>query len=231
MSIKDWHVTERPREKLLEHGVSALSDAELLAILLRVGTQGKSAVDLARQLLSAHHGLRGVMTATPQALNQHKGMGLAAYAQFATVLEIGRRVLHEELRQLPLLDTPQAAGDYLRLRIGHEKVEVCMALFLNAQNQLLACEELSRGTLTQSTVYPREVAKWALHHHASAVVFAHNHPSGHLMPSSEDIMLTQRLHTALQLLDIILLDHVLVTATGTASFVQKGWFDPLSSLK
>ena len=150
MSIKDWAASERPREKLLERGASALSDAELLAILLRVGTQGMSAVDLSRSLLDAYGGLGGVMHASAAELGKHKGMGLAAYAQFATVLEIGRRVLGEELRQASLLNTPQAVGDYLRLRIGHERVEISFALFLDANNRLLAAEEIARGTLSES---------------------------------------------------------------------------------
>ena len=162
MSIKDWAEGERPREKLLQRGAAALSDAELLAILLRVGTQGMSAVDLARSLLQHYQGLSGVMTANAAELSQHKGMGTAAFAQFATVLEIGRRVLGEQLQQQPLLQTPQAACDYLRLRIGHERVEVSMALFLDAQQRLIACEELSRGTVAENALYVREVAKRAL---------------------------------------------------------------------
>ncbi|ULJ69051.1 DNA repair protein RadC [Wielerella bovis] len=223
MSIKDWATGERPREKLLQRGANALSDAELLAILLRVGTQGMSAVDLARSLLDNYGGLGGVMHASADELSQHKGMGLAAYAQFATVLEIGRRVLSEELRQQPVFNNPQVAGDFLRLRIGRERVEVSMALFLDTQNRLIACEELSRGTVAENIAYPREVARLALQHHAAAVLFAHNHPSGSLKPSPEDFAFTQRLQAALALLDIVLLDHVIVTATATVSFVEQGW--------
>ena len=229
MSIKDWAAGERPREKLLERGASALSDAELLAILLRVGTQGMSAVDLSRSLLDAYGGLGGVMHASAAELGKHKGMGLAAYAQFATVLEIGRRVLGEELRQASLLNTPQAVGDYLRLRIGHERVEISFALFLDANNQLLATEEIARGTLSESVAYPREIARFALQHHAAAVIFAHNHPSGSLKPSPADFAFTQRLYAALALLDIVLLDHIIVTAAETLSFTQQGWLQPFQA--
>ena len=152
MSIKNWVAGERPREKLLERGASALSDAELLAILLRVGTQGMNAVDLARSLLETYGGLGGVMHANVHELSRHKGMGLAAFAQFATVLEIGRRVLGEELRQQTVFHNPQMAGDFLRLKIGYERVEVSVALFLDSDNRLIACEELSRGTCRSGVV-------------------------------------------------------------------------------
>lgn len=232
MSIKNWATGERPREKLLAHGASALSDAELLAILLRVGTQGMSAVDLARSLLNKLGGLSAVMHASSDELRQHKGMGLAAWTQFASVLEIGRRVLSEELRQLPVLHNPQLAGDFLRLRIGHERVEVSVALFLDSDNKLIICKELSRGTLSENTTYPREVAKLALQHNAAAVIFAHNHPSGSLKPSSHDLAFTQHLHDVLALLDIALLDHIIVTAHQTVSFTQNGYWQPFSgSLK
>ena len=220
MSIKNWAAGERPREKLLERGAGALSDAELLAILLRVGTQGMSAVDLSRSLLDSYGGLGGVMHASAQDLQRHKGMGLAAWAQFAAVLEIGRRVLGEELRQQSVLANPEAAGDYLRLRIGHERVEVSLALFLDAQQRLIACEELSRGTVAENALDVREVAKRALHHHAVSVLLAHNHPSGDVQPSAEDCTATERLQAALQLLDIQLLDHIIVAAQDTFSFAQ-----------
>ncbi len=223
MSIKHWPEGERPREKLLERGASALSDAELLAVLLRVGTQGMSAVDLSRSLLTSFGSLSAVMRASAKELGQHKGMGLAAYAQFATVLEIGRRVLSEELQQQPLLNSPQAVADYLRIRIGHEKVEVALALFLDTQNRLIICEEMARGTLSENTVYIREIAKAALQHHAAAVILAHNHPSGSLKPSEADFDFTARLQAALSLLDVRLLDHFIVTAHAAVSFAQQGW--------
>lgn len=223
MSIKNWPASERPREKLLEKGVMHLSDAELLAVLLRTGTQGMSAVDMARMLLNHFGSLRAVMTASQKTLCQHKGLGSAAFAQFATVLEIGRRVLSEELQQQPLLKSPQAVADFLRLRIGHEAIEVSLALFLDSQNRLIACEELSRGTVAENTVYIREVAKRALHHQATGLIFAHNHPAGSLTPSDADIGFTQKLQQALLLLDVMLLDHFIVTPQHTVSFAQQGY--------
>lgn len=223
MSIKHWPEGERPREKLLERGVAALSDAELLAILLRVGTQGMSAVDLARSLLKSYGGLSGVMTANQQQLCRHKGMGLAAYAQFATVLEIGRRVLQTELQHKPIFHHPEMLGNYLRLLIGHESVEVVLVLFLDNSHQLISCSEMARGTVNESTVYIREIAKQALQHQATSVVFAHNHPSGNTQPSQADQYFTNQLQQALNLLNIDLLDHFIVTRQHTISFKQLGY--------
>lgn len=222
MSIKHWPEGERPREKLLERGAAALSDAELLAILLRVGTQGMSAVDLARSLLQDFGGLGALMTAPQAELCRRKGMGRAAYAQFAAVLEIGRRVLGEEMRQLPLVDSPQKAAEFLRLRIGRERVEVGTALFLDAQNRLLACEEMGRGSVAEHTVYLGSLARRALHHHAAAVIFAHNHPGGSLNASVADLAFTERLSAALALIDVRLLDHFVVTAAAAVSIMPRG---------
>ncbi len=223
MSIKHWEEGERPREKLLQRGAEALSDAELLAILLRVGTQGMSAVDLARSLLQNYGGLGGVMTASVQDLSRQKGMGTAAFAQFAAVLEIGRRVLSEEMQEQPAFHSPNQVADYLRLRIGRERVEVSVALFLDTQHRLIACEELARGTVMANHVYVAEVARRALHHHAVSVVFAHNHPSGSLQPSPEDLAFTHKLQAALHWLDLRLLDHFIVTAYGAVSFAEQKW--------
>lgn len=228
MSIKHWTIAERPREKLLERGSSALSDAELLAILLRVGTQGMSAVDMARSLLSQFNGLSGVMNAPFTELSQHRGMGLASFAQFSAVMEIGRRVLSEELRQLPVLDSPRTVADFLRLHIGYEPVEVSFALFLNAQNHLIMYQEISRGTVSENTVYVREVVKQALQYHATGVIFAHNHPSGHPEASPADHLFTKRLQAGLALMDIVLLDHFIVTTQETVSFTEQGWLNPNS---
>ena len=217
MSIKHWPEGERPREKLLERGAGALSDAELLAVLLRVGTQGMSAVDMARSLLKQFGSLRGVMQADARELCRHKGMGTAAYAQFATVMEIGRRVLGEELQRQPVFRSPEAAAGFLRLRIGSEKVEVGAALFLNAAAELIACEEISRGSTSEHRVYISTVARRALHHHAAAVIFAHNHPSGSLTPSAEDLAFTRNLSDALALLEVRLLDHFIVSAQAVRS--------------
>lgn len=223
MSIKYWPEGERPREKLLERGAASLSDAELLAILLRTGTQGMSAVDMARSLLHSFGSLRAVMFADSRALCQHKGMGLAAYTQFASVCEIGRRILSEELQQLPVFHSPKAVADFLRLRIGHETVEVSLALFLDNQNRLITCEEMARGTITENTVYIREVARRALHHQACALIFAHNHPSSVLTPSPADHQFTEKLQQALYLLDIHLIDHFIVGPTDILSFAEHGY--------
>lgn len=222
MSIKHWPEGERPREKLLARGASALSDAELLAILLRVGTRGMSAVDLARYLLSELGSLGRLMNASEKELLQYKGMGEASFTQFAVVKEIGRRVLMEELQEQISFHTPQAVADFLRLQLGHERVEVALVLLLNKQNQLIKQIELSRGTVAENAVYVREVVKLALDYHASALILAHNHPSGSLQPSQSDMVLTSRLQQALALIDVNLLDHFIVTQKGVYSFLEKG---------
>lgn len=222
MSIKHWPEGERPREKLLARGASALSDAELLAILLRVGTRGMSAVDLARYLLSELGSLGRLMNASEKELLQYKGMGEASFTQFAVVKEIGRRVLMEELQEQVSFHTPQAVTDFLRLQLGHERVEVALVLLLNKQNQLIKQIELSRGTVAENAVYVREVVKLALDYHASALILAHNHPSGSLQPSQSDMVLTSRLQQALALIDVNLLDHFIVTQKGVYSFLEKG---------
>ena len=223
MSIKHWPEGERPREKLLAHGATALSDAELLAILLRTGIQGMSAVDLARYLLQQFGSLAQLMSADAATLCRHKGMGMASYTQFAVVREIGRRVLAADMAAAPLFDQPQAVADYLRLQLGQEKVEVCLALLLNQQNRLLHTVELSRGTVAENQVYVREVVTLALQHHATALILAHNHPGGLATPSAEDIALTRRLQQALALVDVRLLDHFIVTSQHAASMAQLGY--------
>ena len=229
MSIRHWPEGERPREKLLAQGAAALSDAELLAILLRVGTRGMSAVDLARHLLTEFGSLGRLMNAGLTELAQHKGMGLASYAQFAVVCEVGRRVLGEELRQQAVLDNPQRVADMLRLQLGHETVEVSLALLLDNQNRLISQIELSRGTVAENTVYIREVVRHALMHHAAALIVAHNHPGGSSEPSQADLAFTRRLAEALALVDIRLLDHFIVTSRQTVSFAQAGWMPSLST--
>lgn len=221
MSIKHWPEGERPREKLLERGAAALSDAELLAILLRVGTRGMSAVDLARYLLQEFGSLGRLLSAPAQELSKYKGMGLASYTQFAVVREVGRRVLGEELQQAPVFGSSQAVADYLRLQLGQERVEVTLALLLNRQNQLINSVELARGTVAENTVYVREVVKLALEHHANAIIIAHNHPGGSAEPSGEDIAFTGRLKAALNLVDVALLDHFVVTSTQAVSFAER----------
>ena len=222
MSIKHWPEGERPREKLSEMGAAALSDAELLAILLRTGTRGMSAVDLARYLLNEFGSLGRLMNAPERELVQHKGMGRASFTQFAVVCEIGRRVLSEELQEGALFDNPKAAADFLRLHLGHERVEVSLVLLLNRQNRLINCVELSRGTVAENTVYVREVVKLALDHYADSLIVAHNHPGGAAEPSPSDIEWTGRLKQALELVDVRLLDHFIVTAHQAVSLAECG---------
>ncbi|GAB3264913.1 JAB domain-containing protein [Chitinimonas naiadis] len=224
MPITDWPADERPREKLLQHGASALSDAELLAIFLRVGVSGKSAVDLARDLLRHFGSLTRLFQAGPDELTSVHGMGEAKYAQLQAILEMSRRALEEKLVQPQAFSKPQVVKDYLRLWLGGETRESFGALFLDSQHSLLASEVLFRGTIDQATVHPRELAKRALELNAAAVIVAHNHPSGNPQPSVADINLTEHLRKGLALLDIRLLDHFIATRHATISLAEQGHF-------
>lgn len=222
MSITEWPVGERPREKLLQRGASVLSDAELLAIFLRTGVTGKSAVDLARELLARFGSLTQLFAANEDEFCALHGMGQAKYVQLQAVLEMSRRALQEEMRSGDVLTSPRAVRDYLQLLLRARQQEVFIALFLDAQHRVIASEELFQGTLTQTSVYPREVVKRTLHHNAAAVIFAHNHPSGVAEPSQSDQMLTDVLKQALQLVDVRVLDHFIVAGAGCLSFAEKG---------
>ena len=224
MAISDWPAAERPRERLLARGAAALSDAELLAIFLRVGMRGKSAVDLARELLGRCDGsLARLAASTPEELAKLPGMGPAKAAQLAAVLELARRALSEELAAGDLLSSPGAVRDWLRLHLAALPHEVFCALWLDNRNRLLAFEELFRGTLAQTSVFPREVVKQALAHNAAGVVFAHNHPSGAAEPSRADEQLTRALKEALALVDVKVLDHFVVAGTAPPlSFAERG---------
>ena len=222
MAITDWPALERPREKLLQLGAASLSDAELLAIFLRTGTRGRSAVDLARQLLVRCGSLSALFAATRAEMDEMPGMGDAKYSQLQAVLEMARRALAETLRASDALGSPAAVRDYLRLTLANREHEVFVAVLLDAQNRILACEELFRGTLTQTSVYPREVVKCALGHNAAAVILAHNHPSGVAEPSHADQVLTQALKQALALVDIKVLDHFIVAGGAALSFAERG---------
>jgi len=224
MAIRDWPAAERPRERLAQQGAAALSDAELLAIFLRVGVRGKSAVDLARELLSSFGGdLAALAAASTRDLARLPGIGPAKAAQLAATLELARRALAGPLKAKDALASPQAVRDWLRLSLGSLQHEVFIALWLDAQNRLIASEELFRGTLTQTSVYPREVVKRALAHNAGAVVLAHNHPSGLAEPSRADEVLTSSLKQALALIDVKLLDHFIVAGSATPlSFAERG---------
>ncbi|MDH2915719.1 MAG: DNA repair protein RadC [Gallionella sp.] len=222
MSITDWPAGERPREKLLERGASSLSDAELLAIFLRTGVVGKSAVDLARELVQQFGSLTNLFAATEEEFCAIHGMGQAKFVQLQAVIEMSRRALQEEMRSGDALNSPRAVRDYLQLLLRSRQQEVFIALFLDAQHRVIATEELFLGTLTQTSVYPREVVKRALHHNAAAVIFAHNHPSGVAEPSQSDQLLTDALKQALALVDVRVLDHFIVAGAGCLSFAEKG---------
>lgn len=223
MAITDWPSDERPREKLLRRGAHALSDAELLAIFLRVGCRGHSAVDLACQLLERFGTLTRLCAANERDFSAVPGMGVAKYAQLMAVMELARRALHETLSERSLFDSPQVVRDWLRLRLGHLPHEVFAVLLLDARHCLIEAVNLFRGTLTQTSVHPREVVKLALAHNAAAVILAHNHPSGASEPSAADQMLTNTLKDALALVNIRVLDHFVVPSHGKpVSFAERG---------
>lgn len=222
MAITDWPASERPREKLIELGAQALSDAELLAIFLRMGVPGKSAVDLARDLLMQFGSLNGIYAASAKEVSLVHGMGLSKYAQLQAVFEMSRRALSEQIRKKDVLSSPQQVRNYLVLKLANEPKEVFMVLFLDAQNRLIAMEEMFSGTLTQTSVYPREVVKRTLHHNAASVMFAHNHPSGIAKQSQADEMITKDLTNALALIDVRVLDHFIVAGNETLSFAEVG---------
>ena len=222
MAITDWPEGERPRERLLQRGAAALSDAELLAIFLRTGVVGKSAVDLARDLLANFGSLTRLFAAAEKEFSAIHGMGRAKYVQLQAVVEMARRALQEEVHSGDALNAPRAVREYLQLLLRGRQQEVFVALFLDAQHRVIAAEELFQGTLTQTSVYPREVVKRALHYNAAALIFAHNHPSGVAEPSQSDEMLTGALKQALQLVDVRVLDHFIVAGAGCLSFAEKG---------
>lgn len=222
MAITDWPEGDRPREKLLQRGAAALSDAELLAIFLRTGVKGKSAVDLAREMLTQFGSLTKLIAVSQKEFCQIHGMGQAKYVQLQATVEMARRALQEEMRSGDALNSPGAVRDYLRLLLGGRTQEVFMVIFLDAQHRALASEELFQGTLTQTSVYPREVVKRALHHNAAAVILAHNHPSGVAEPSQSDRLLTDALKQALALVDVRVLDHFIVAGTACLSFAERG---------
>lgn len=222
MPIRDWPSNERPREKLLDKGVAALSDAELLAILLRCGTAGRSALDLARELLVHFGSLRQVVTADRSRFCAAPGLGLARFAEIQAAAEISRRQLSETLRAGPLLASPKATRDYLSARLRHLEHEVFCCLYLDKRHRLIHCEELFRGTIDGASVHPREIVKLALQRNAAAVIVAHNHPSGIAEPSQADELITQRVKEALGLVDIRLLDHIIIGDGACVSLAERG---------
>jgi len=223
MSIRDWPAAERPREKLLEQGAASLSDAELLAIFLRTGVSGKSAVDLARHLLSRFGSLRNLLESDQQAFGRQLGLGPAKFAQLQAVLEMARRHLAERLRRDSVLESPRAVRDYLKAMLRHEPHEVFACLFLDSKHRVLAFEPLFHGTIDNTSVYPRQVVKRALAHNAAALILCHNHPSGVAEPSQADHVLTKRLKTALEFVDVRVLDHFIVGEGEPLSMMERGW--------
>ena len=210
MSITDWPADDRPREKLLDRGAASLTDAELLASFLRVGVVGTSAVGLARELLRQFGSMAGVVAAPREAFCAVHGMGEAKFVQLQASVELARRALASAMSERPLLNTPEIVKDYLRLSLAHEPVEVFVALWLDAQHKLIDTQVLFRGTLTQTSVYAREVVRAALAKNAAGVILAHNHPSGGSSPSQADRSLTRQLKDALALIDVAVLDHCIV---------------------
>lgn len=221
MAITHWPAEERPREKLLARGADNLSDAELLAIFLRTGVKGKSAVDLARELLDQFGGLRALLRADQETFCAGKGLGEAKFVQLQAVLEIARRHLFESVRRGDPLSNPTETRNYLAMKLREYAFEVFAALFLDNRHRVIAFEELFRGTIDGASVHPREVVRRALHHNAAAVILAHNHPSGVAEPSQADRHITQRLKDALSLIDVRVLDHIVI-GDDTVSLAERG---------
>ena len=220
--MKDLPADQRPREKLLARGAGALADAELLALLLRTGYKGRGVVAMAQDVLDACGGFAGLLNAEPERLQSLKGLGPAKRAELLAVMEVARRALAQQMAAAPVFDSPQRVKDYLGLQLAGRSQEVFAVLFLDAQHRLLRLEELFQGTLTQTSVYPREVLKRALALNAGAVVLAHNHPSGLAEPSRADEYLTQTLKTALKMIDVLVLDHIVVGQGQVVSMAERG---------
>jgi DNA repair protein RadC len=222
MPIKDWPTDERPREKLLTKGAAALSDAELLAVLLRNGTAGRSALDIAREVLKSFHSLRKLIAADRQRFCSERGLGPARFAELQAAIEIARRQLSEPLLAGPLLSSPKATRDFLSAQLRDLEHEVFCCLYLDKRHRLIRFEELFRGTIDGASVHPREIVKLALQRNSAAVIIAHNHPSGVAEPSHADELITQRVREALALVDIRLLDHIIVGDGATVSLAESG---------
>ena len=219
MAILDLRPDERPRERLLARGARALSDAELVAILLRTGLRGKSAIDLADELLRKFGSVARMLESDLRGI---KGLGPAKSAQFAAAFEILRRSLDEKLKERSTLTSPGAVRDYLRFSLGRREHEVFVCIWLDAQHKVMTVEEAFHGTLTQTSVYPREIVKSAIRRNAAAVIFAHNHPSGVAQPSQADELLTRNLKEALALVEVRVLDHFIIAGNQAISFAERG---------
>lgn len=223
MAITDWPLDQRPRERLIKHGSHTLSDAELLAVFLRVGVAGKSAVDLGRDMIGHFGSLTELFSATLEDFSRLNGLGPAKFAQLQAILELARRALAEDMKAGIALSSPTAVKQYLQLLLTGRQYESFVVLFLDVKNRLIACEELFRGTLTQTSVYPREVVKTALSRNAAGIILAHNHPSGIPDPSAADHILTKTLKQALALVDVRVLDHFVVAGRNVYSFAEHGY--------
>jgi DNA repair protein RadC len=223
MAITDWPVNERPREKLLIHGAAILSDAELLAIFLRTGVRGKTAVDVARDLLQEFNGLRPLLDADQEMICRHQGLGPIRYVQLQAALEIGRRNLQATLKRSDVMTHANETGQFLMAKMRNYQQEVFACLFLDSHHRVIIFEELFHGTIDGTAVHPRIVIKRALFHNAAAVIFAHNHPSGVAEPSEYDKQLTSQLKTVLALVDIKVLDHFIIGDSQIVSLLQLGF--------
>lgn len=221
MTIKDWAIEDRPREKLLLRGAKVLSDAELLAIFLRTGIKGKSAVDLAKDLLEESGGLNALMGASEERFCQHKGLGQAKFVQMKAVVEMSQRYLDEKMRHGNVLTNASAVEDYLKLQLRNYPYEVFCCVFLDNKHRVIEFEELFRGTIDSASVHPREVIRRVIHHNAAAVIFSHNHPSGVAEPSQADQRITDTLKQALGFIDVRVLDHFII-GDDVVSFAQRG---------
>lgn len=223
MSITDWPIHERPREKLLQRGANALSDAELIAILLRCGVRGKTAVDIARELLSTQGGLQSLFNASPATICAIHGLGMQTYAHLQAVKELGKRYIQENLIKEENISHIAVTKQYLHTKLHDYGREVFACLFLDNRHRVIKFTELFQGTINQAVVHPREVVKQSLYYNAAAVIIAHNHPSGDATPSAADLALTKQLREALELVEIKLLDHIIVGGQKTFSCAETGY--------
>ncbi|MCF6191454.1 MAG: DNA repair protein RadC [Cocleimonas sp.] len=221
MAITDWAIEDRPREKLLHKGAEALTDAELLAIFLRTGIKGKTAVDLARDLIADNGGLSPLLAANEEQFCQSKGLGQAKYVQMQAVVEMSRRYLEEKIQRGDALENVSDVKNYLKSRLQHYPFEVFSCLFLDNKHRVIEYEELFRGTIDGASVHPRELVRRALHHNAAAIILAHNHPSGLAEPSQSDVQITSRLKQALEMIDVRVLDHFII-GDEMVSFAERG---------
>lgn len=221
MAITDWQLEDRPREKLLQKGAQALTDAELLAIFLRTGIKGKTAVDLARDLLAETGGLTPLLSADEKRFCASKGLGQAKYVQMQAVVEMSRRYLQEKIQRGNAMNNVEDVKNYLQSRLQHYPFEVFACLFLDNKHRVIEYEELFRGTIDAASVHPREVLRRVLQHNAAAIVLAHNHPSGVAEPSQSDSQITRKLQEALGLIDVRVLDHFII-GDEIVSFAERG---------